>query len=298
MSAARTALLAVLMLLLAIVLVGGQLMILAQESLLKTSFLLPYVERLFSTISTPQTHEEIVSFLVAEALRNSRVGGVPAELRQSLLKASIKAFSPQWIQEEVLAILNKVLAVLRGRSQELEHTIYLSRRKEVLISELAKALPPEYERELRAGSSMLPDSIELTELMGDEVPAALRLFGQRYILFSLLAIYVIPGILVLLGLQVGKVRWGVVGIGAATLVSGRAATLLLALAYPAARDALVSVVASGLPGAFSWLPAFVSDVLAGVRASGRGISIAFAASGGAILAIGVVVVLLTRRKAA
>lgn len=297
MSIARTFFLVVLMLLLAIVLVAGQLMVLAQQSVLKTSFLLPHVERLFSTISTPQTHEEIVRYMVAEIVRSSRVRGVTAELREQLMKASIKAFSAQWIQEELLDIVNKALAVLRGRSQEFKHTIYLSRRKDVLISELTRALPPEAQSEMRAGSSVVPDALELTSLVGKEVPAALKMLGQRYILFSLLFIYVVPGVLLLLGLQVGRVRWGIVGIGAAAFISGVTALVGFSSVFPGTLDTLLRSGLTGLPTAFAWLPTFARGLGSSVLALGRSIAIAFAASGAAVLALGVVVVRLTRKKA-
>lgn len=296
MSIARTVLLVALMLLLAIVLVAAQAMILAQQSVLRTSFLLPHVERLFSTISAPQAHEEIVRYLVSEIIRSSRVRGITAQLREELMKASIKAFSAQWIQEEILDILNKGLAVLRGRTQEFKHTIYLSRRKDVLVNELTRSLPPEAEREMRAGSSVVPDALELTSLVGKEVPATLKMLGQRYILFALLSIYVIPGVLLLLGLQVGRVRWGIVGVGAAVLVSGVVGTVGFSAVFPGALDTLVRSGLTGLPTAFSWLPTFARGLGSSVQAMGRTIAIGFTATGAAVLAIGVVVVRLTRKK--
>lgn len=296
MSPARTVLLVVVMLLLAVVLVGGQLMILAQQSVLRTSFLLPHVERLFSTISTTQNHEEIVRFLVSEAMRGARVRGMTAELREQLMRASVKAFSPQWIQEELLEIMNKTLAVLRGRSRELKHTIYLSRRKDVLISEFARAMPPEMEREVRAGAGVVPDAVELTSLVGKEVPATLVLLGQRSLLFSLLAIYAVPAVLALLALQVGRVRWGIVGIGAATLASGIAALTASAGLFPSLFENLVRSGLTGLPAAFSWLPTFVRSLGSAVLGKGRAIAVTFAASGAAILAAGVVVLMVTRKK--
>jgi len=284
------------MLLLALVLVAGQAMILAQESVLKTSFLLPHVERLFSTISAPPTHEEIIRYFVSEMLHDSRVRGITADLRARLMNASIKAFSPQWIQEELLAILNKVLAVLRGRSQDLKLTIFLSRRKDVLISELTRDMPPEDEREIRAGGSVVPDSVELTDLVGKEVPATLRLLGSRYILFSLLFVYVIPGVLVLLGLQLGRVRWGIVGIGAATLVSGIAGLIGFSRLLPEVSGQLMSSALVGLPSAFSWVTGFAREVAGAVLATGRTIALAFSAAGAGILATGVLIVVLTRKR--
>jgi hypothetical protein len=151
---------------------------------------------------------------------------------------------------------------------------------------------------VRAGSGMIPDSVELTVLIGKEVPAALRLLGQRYILFSLLFIYVIPGALLLLILQVGRVRWGILGVGAATLTSGGIALLSLVFAYPVARAKILSVVSGGLPAAFSWAPGFLRGLLSDLQAAGRGVAFAFMGAGAAILVVGVIAVLLTRKKPA
>jgi hypothetical protein len=296
MSVSRTVLLVVVALLLAVVLVAGQAMILVQQSVLRNSFLLPHVEKLFSTISAPATHEEIITYFVSEMLRDSRVRGIDAQFRTRLISASVKAFSSQWIQDELLAVLNKTLAVLRGRSQELKHTIYLNRRKEVLVSELTRSVGPDEEAEVRAGSGMVPDAVELTDLTGKNVPVLLRTIGQRSILFSLLAIYAVPAVLVLAALQIGRVRWGIVGIGAAVMVSGIAASITLSAAFPGAVTMVVQSAFSGLPAAFSWVGPWLRELLMDAQAVGRTITMAFAGSGLAMVAAGIVVVVLTRKK--
>ena len=297
MSPLRTTILIVAVLLLAAALVAAQCMMLVQRTAVKTAFLLPHVERAFSAIGTPEAHEELVRYIMDSTLRTARAR-IPIGYREPLLEASVAALSPPWIQEEILQILNKALAVLRGRSQSLTHTIYLSRRKDMLVAELARRLPAEQAAEIRAGSSMVPDAVELEDIVGKDVIGFLVLLGRRYILFSLLFIYVVPIVLAALVLQLGRMRFAVLSLGAAALLSGVLFLALLGRAFGPLEARFILPALRGLPEAFRWVRDLAGELLEGARGVGRDIGTVSAACGGAVLLSGVTLAVLLRRAGA
>ena len=111
MGPGRIVLLAVCILLLTLVFLPCQTMVLVQRSVMQTSFLLPHVERLLSALGTPETHESMVRYLIRSLERDNNIR-VPADLNEKLLDAAVIALSPQWVQEELLQILNKTLTDL------------------------------------------------------------------------------------------------------------------------------------------------------------------------------------------
>ncbi len=272
---------------LALSLVAGQVMILVQQSVLRNEFLLPHVERLLSSIAAPQTHEEIVRYVLGEILSRSRVRGLDADMRQRLMAASIEAFSAQWIRGEILGIVNAVLRVLHGNTLELAYTIHLSRPKAVLVSEFTRGLPRELQLEARAGVDAVPNSVDLTELTGKEFPETIRMLRQRFVLFSLLFVYLIPGAMVLLGLRVGRARWGIAALGAGVLVSGVVSLALVSGLFPRRVDHLLLPLLNGLPSALDPVGDFARAVLVDAAAVGRFISSVCAAAGAVILAAGI-----------
>jgi hypothetical protein len=298
MTPARIVLLVCIAFFLALSLVAGQVMILVQQSVLRNEFLLPHVERLLSSVAAPQTHEEIVRYALGEILSRSRVRGLDAAMQQRLMAASIEAFSAQWIRGEILGIVNAVLRVLHGNTLQLSYTIHLSRPRAVLLSEFTRGLPLEVQQEARAGVDAVPNAVDLTELTGKEFPETIRMLRQRFVLFSLLFVYLIPGAMVLLGLRVGRARWGIAALGAGVLASGVLFLALMRSLFPRMADDLLLSLLNGLPSALDWLRDYTRAVLVDVAAAGRSIAIACTAAGAVILATGVSVVLLARRKSA
>jgi hypothetical protein len=253
------------------------------------------VERLLSSIAAPKTHEEIVRYVMGEILSRSRVRGLDADMRQRLMAASIKAFNAQWTRGEILGIVDAVLRVLHGNTLELSYTIYLSRPKGVLLSEFTRGLPPEAQREVKAGVDVVPDAVDLTELTGKEFPEAIRMLRQRFVLFSLLFVYLIPGAMVLLGLRAGRARWGITALGAGVLVSGVVSLALVRSLFPRMADDLLLFLLNGLPSALGWVRDYARAVLVDVAAAGRFISSMCTAAGAVVLAAGVSVAVFARR---
>lgn len=269
-------------------------MIVIQRSVLETSFLLPHVENVLSALGAPDTHESMVHYIVRTMERENSIR-VPADINEKLMAASVKALSPQWVQEEMLQILNKVLSVLRGKSDKIEHTFHLSRRKDVLISELARSLPEEMVAEISASSGIIPDAVALHDVMGDEIQSVFVTLGKRYILFSLLFIYVVPGVLLLLTIQVGRYGWGTIGAGAGAFLGGTAFALAASLGIGPLYQRFVPQAVRAMPREFRWIGSTLADIVEDIRLLGRRTGIVFGIAGIALVGVGIVVQILLAR---
>ena len=266
-----------------------------QRTVMSAGFLDPHIQRIFQDLNEPQNHQTIVRLLVASIRRGSGVP-IPGEFADNLMSAAFIALSPQWLHQEATGIVNKILALLHGSDRDPTHYVYIERRVEILLGELAATLPADYAAEVRRGGALFPIRFDVFSAVEPRILDALLWWGSRYAPFCLLFIYVVPGALILMCIQFARTTWATLGVGLPCLVSGVAFYTVARTVPDSAFAAARGVMTRTVPRELSWIGGHVEALLRDAFTRADRIALACTLSGIVLTAVGVLVAYLIIRS--
>ena len=238
-----------------------------------------------ASMRQPDTHQKIVSFLVHSIIEEYR-GSIPSQVYANLFSAAATVITPQWIQSEVIRLVKKGLSILKGKEKELSHSLSLRNVSDIIINELTKELPPKFAQFISQNRSEIPDQFDVTSLLDHKILSGITFWGDYYMLFCLFFIYIIPIVLVLLCMQMGKLKWGMIAIGIAGVLSGAIFLIVSLNAYPYISTHVFHSLFASLPAGFSWLSNVIQYLLRDTISMLRTVSVITTLIGCATVALG------------
>ena len=278
--------------LLAAIVVAAQCIITLQWTVLRPTFLTGQLDKVLAVMETPEIRAQNVDQVVRLIQRNVRYP-IPQDIRGVIRGALDTAIDHTWIRKETVSAANQFLLLLKGKTKQLDLTIYLARRKEVFLRELSNQLDRQTVAQLERGRSAVPDRIDLASEIGADTMRVLRGFGKYNMATSVLVVYVLPVVFVVLCVWLSSLGLGLVAAGSGGVVGG----LLVIMATSAGRfgigDLMAGAIARHLPGDVAWLERPLLSTVSEILIKGRSVATPFLVVSAVLVAIGLLLVRLT-----
>jgi hypothetical protein len=192
-----------------------------------------------------ETMPEMMLQGMQQDMESAETEDVPEQIKERLsLIAGVlgRAFDPQWLEEQILLVIDDVLALFKGERDEFAAVIDLREGKErmaaYLVEDLKELMPKQLE-EMEIQPDMIepvaqqillemdiPDRIHLNELIEDEgVPPEMEEIMTRGHLLrssSTAVLYIVFALLLLLCCLLAGIFGGLKWFGASSAISGAA----------------------------------------------------------------------------
>ena len=239
-----------------------------ERTLMSYRFTYGALQLVLDPLDDPVVHRETVDQAFRDMRRSYSIA-IPRELEPHVVDAAAVGFSPARLRQATNRWLISIQLVLHGRSETLALPLTLVPFRDAFLSSVSGRFPPAELAQIRAAVNDIPPTIQLTDVLPDDLLNRILAVGRSMTLAQIVLQYVLPGLLIIACFFHGRIGTGIAATGLAFLAAGLPSLIVVYLRADALAASARQQIARSIPAYLAWMLPALHDTVAELIRTGR-----------------------------